>query len=158
MPKRTENLLVPIQGVVPGDGKTLTITWEDGYRASLDLAGTIRAYAAYAPLDDDARFRSVAVAEDRWGVDFGQDLEMTTDMLRRMALEQAGELMPVEAFRHWRAVHRLSMAAAARELGISPRSVNYYHAGKRPIPKTIRLACLGYDASLRGTGGLRPPS
>lgn len=151
MPKRTESLLVPIREVAPGEGRALHITWEDGYRASVDLARTIRTYAVYAPLDDDARFRKVAVAEDRWGVDFGDDLEMTTDMLRRMALEQAGELMPVEAFRHWRETHSLSMAAAARELGISPRTVNYYHAGKRPIPKTIRLACLGYEASLRGT-------
>ncbi len=156
MPKKTETLLVPIREVLPGEGKKLTITWEDGYRASVDLATTISSYSAYAPLDDDARFRAVTVAEDRWGLDFGDDLEMTTDMLRRMALEQAGELMSAESFRRWREAHRLSMAAAARELGISPRSVNYYSGGKRLIPKTIRLACLGYDANSRGGGGIRP--
>lgn len=55
--------------------------------------------------------------------------------------------MTPTAFRAWRKHMGLSQKAAAEALGISPRMVGYYEAGKRDdgravdIPKPVRLSC-----------------
>ncbi|EKO40294.1 MAG: hypothetical protein B193_0972 [Solidesulfovibrio magneticus str. Maddingley MBC34] len=43
-----------------------------------------------------------------------------------------------------------ALVAAARALGLAPRTVAYYDKGERLIPKTVGLACLGYDALRQG--------
>ncbi len=50
-------------------------------------------------------------------------------------------------FLEWRLASSLSLARAADELGISRRTVAYYSNGTRPVPKSILLACKGWDAS-----------
>lgn len=150
MPKKQwSGMLVPITSVRAGRGRKLFVTWADGYEATVDVGRLISRFATYAPLDDDARFRAARVGEEHWTVDFGSDLEITTDTLRRLALEQDGEIMSPESFHRWRAKHRLSLAAAAKALGVSERTVMYYSKGERVIPKTVRLACVGYEVESR---------
>lgn len=52
-----------------------------------------------------------------------------------------------------------SWAAAAGAIGVSFRMMKYYAAGTWPIPKTVHLACLGYEvikALGRSAGHLQP--
>ena len=50
-------------------------------------------------------------------------------------------------FLEWRLSNALSLARAAEELGLSRRTVAYYSNGTRAVPKTILLACKGWDAT-----------
>lgn len=122
---------------------SLRVTWEDGVERVVDLAGLVRAYKVYAPLLDGERFGQARPGEHGWTVDFGDDLEIPSDQLARLAQEQAGEAMPAHDFQAWRARHRLSLSGAAQVLGLSRRMVAYYDSGARIIPKTVMLACRG---------------
>lgn len=122
---------------------TLRLVWEDGSERTVDLTDLIRAYKAYAPLRDKDRFSQARPGEHGWTVDFGDDLEIPSDQLERLALEQSGEAMPAREFQSWRARHRLSLSGAAQVLGLSRRMVAYYDSGERIIPKTVMLACRG---------------
>lgn len=46
-------------------------------------------------------------------------------------------------------MHRngLSLNTAAEALGISRRMVSYYRTAQKAIPRTIWLACLGWEAT-----------
>lgn len=122
---------------------SLRVAWEDGVERTVDLAALVRAYKAYAPLLDERHFRQAKPGEHGWTVDFGDDLEIPSDQLARLAQEQAGEAMPALDFQAWRARHRLSLSGAAQLLGLSRRMVAYYDSGERIIPKTVMLACRG---------------
>ena len=52
-------------------------------------------------------------------------------------------------FLEWRIANALSLAKAAEALGLSRRTVAYYSNGDRPVPKTVLLACKGWDATHR---------
>jgi len=44
---------------------------------------------------------------------------------------------------------QLSAAAAARALGLTRRTIIYYHTGSKPIPLVVGLACEGFEARLK---------
>ena len=46
-------------------------------------------------------------------------------------------------------MHRngLSLNTAAEALGVSRRMVSYYRTAQKPIPRSIWLACLGWEAT-----------
>ena len=50
------------------------------------------------------------------------------------------------AFSEWRSRHGLSLTGAAEALGLSRRMVAYYSNGEKPVPKTVLLACRGWEA------------
>ena len=52
-------------------------------------------------------------------------------------------------FLEWRLANGLSLAKAAEALGLARRTVAYYSNGDRPVPKTVLLACKGWDATHR---------
>ena len=52
-------------------------------------------------------------------------------------------------FLEWRLANGLSLAKAADALGLTRRTVAYYSNGDRPVPKTVLLACKGWDATQR---------
>lgn len=52
-------------------------------------------------------------------------------------------------FLEWRLVNGLSLSKAADALGLARRTVAYYSNGDRPVPKTVLLACKGWDATHR---------
>jgi predicted transcriptional regulator len=51
----------------------------------------------------------------------------------------------VVEFNAWMDRNGLSLSAAAKALGITRRTVLYYHGGHKPIPIYIKLACLGWE-------------
>jgi hypothetical protein len=44
----------------------------------------------------------------------------------------------------------LSLADAAKALGMIPRTMSAYGTGKRPVPRYIALACKGWEAERNG--------
>ncbi|AOV05719.1 helix-turn-helix domain-containing protein [Delftia tsuruhatensis] len=45
----------------------------------------------------------------------------------------------------WMARNGLTQTAAAEALGISRRMLLYYLTGEKPVPRTVALACLGWE-------------
>jgi hypothetical protein len=136
-----------ITAVRPGDRPmTLHLTWADGMTAEVDLSGIIGRHRLLAPLADPARFAQVRVGEWGWSVEWGDDLDFGTDQLRRWAGEQSGDIMPTADFQAWRERNGLTLAATAAALGLSRRMVAYYDNGTWPVPKTVMLACEGWEA------------
>jgi hypothetical protein len=126
-------------------GRSLEIAWKGGTDSIVDLSEHLARFAVFAPLlSDDALFAKVAVGDWGWSVGWSEDLEISSDTLWRLALEQSAAWL-----RNWRRGHCMTQANAARALGISPRMWRYYEAGSHLLPKTVRLAAIGLDAAAR---------
>lgn len=54
-----------------------------------------------------------------------------------------------ERLANWMAAHGLTQARAAETIGVSRPLLNDDLAGRKPIPKTVWLACLGWAAERR---------
>ena len=74
------------------------------------------------------------------------ELEMAADNLRNMAIEQSGGIGH-ERLWVWMHKHGMTQERAALALGLSRRMLNYYLSGAKPIPKTVWLACLGWETT-----------
>ncbi len=75
---------------VRADGRRrLVVTWRGGPESVVDVTKHLADYAVFAPLrDDDALFRKVTVGEWGWCCHWSDDLEISSDRLWRLALEQ----------------------------------------------------------------------
>ena len=124
----------------------LRINWHDHGEDTVDLAHLITTSRGLEPIRSPAKFASAQVGEDGWTVAWGEATELDADHLFRLARYQAGESLSPEAFRAWRTHHGLSQKSASNALGISDRMVKYYEDGSHLVPKTVTLACIGYDA------------
>ncbi|MGE0259911.1 MAG: DUF2442 domain-containing protein [Alphaproteobacteria bacterium] len=134
-----------IRAVAAGNDCAVLVTWRGGAESLVDLGEHLATYAIFAPLRaDDELFRQVAVGEWGWCIAWSEDMEISSDTLWRLALEQGAAWL-----RQWRGDHRMSQAEAAKALGVSPRMWRYYEAGTHLLPKTVRLAALGLDATVR---------
>ncbi|AEK56781.1 hypothetical protein [Acidithiobacillus caldus] len=51
-----------------------------------------------------------------------------------------------EDFTAWMERNQLSLSLAAQAIGMTRRMIDYYKSGARPIPKTVWLACIGYES------------
>lgn len=123
----------------------LTLRFADGHTLSVDLTRTIQTYPALAALGDEALFAGAHIdAIGGYVVWVPDDLEMAADNLRNLAIEQSGGIGP-ERVLNWMTRHGLTQAAAAQAIGVSRRMLNYYLSGAKPIPKTVWLACLGWE-------------
>jgi hypothetical protein len=134
-----------IRAVRAGEGRTLFVTWKGGAESPVTVGELLARYAVFAPLwtDDDA-FGKVTVGEWGWNAHWTDDMEISSDTLLRLALEQGSTWL-----RSWREAHRLTQGEAASALGVSPRMWRYYEAGDHLLPKTVRLACVGFDAQAK---------
>jgi hypothetical protein len=141
-------MIVPapnIKSLRPEAKHTLVVTWKGGAESTVDLASYLREYAVFAPLRrDEAAFRAVTVGDWGWSAHWMEDMEIGVDTLWRLSLEQGAEWL-----RNWREGQRMTQAQAAAALGVSARMWRYYEAGTHLLPKTVRLACLGFEAQAR---------
>jgi len=134
-----------IRAVRADQGQRLAITWKGGAESVVDVSGHLAEYAVFAPLrQDDELFRTVEVGEWGWCVHWSDDMEISADTLWRLTLEQGAEWL-----RAWRTARRMTQAEAAHALGVSPRMWRYYEAGSHLLPKTVRLAGIGFDAQVK---------
>ncbi|HEY5106139.1 MAG TPA: helix-turn-helix transcriptional regulator [Caulobacteraceae bacterium] len=86
----------------------------------------------------------MSVGDWGWSVHWSEDMEISSDTIWRLSLEQGAVWL-----RRWRSGHGMTQSEAASAVGIGPRMWRYYEAGEHPVPKTIRLACFGLDAQAR---------
>ena len=98
----------------------------------------------YERLRKPAFFARVKVAEWGHGAAWPGDIGIPVDALYRLSKEQAGQAWPTEQFNAWMERHGLSAAQAAYALGLTRRTIIYYHTGAKPIPIYIGLACEGW--------------
>ncbi len=124
----------------------LRITWASGSKDIIRLGDLVAASRSLEPLARSEAFNAVVVGEDGWTVAWGVDIELDADHLFRLARYQAGDSMTPDAFASWRQHHGLSQAKASVALGLSDRMIKYYEDGTHLVPKTVMLACAGYDA------------
>lgn len=125
---------------------TLILIWSSGDITPVNLHKTIRKTRSYAALADAALFAQARV--ERWGhaVVWNDDIDMGADGLWEEAARQNPAPDPIEEFEAWKTRNHLSLTTAAHALGITRRTVSAYTSGVRPIPKTILLACRGWEA------------
>jgi hypothetical protein len=84
-----------ISSVKPAPGKrALQVEFANGKRYDVDLREHIRQFPVLKPLEDLSLFGNAQVGEWGFDVSWGDDLELAVATLRRLALEQAGEVVP----------------------------------------------------------------
>lgn len=133
-----------VTAVRAGEGRTLTVRFDNGKTFSVDLAASIARVKGLAPLTDRRLFARVAVGEDGHSIAWPGELDMGADRLFELALEQSGRAGNAEFIR-WRWRNALSLSAAAEALGMSRRQVAYYASGEHEVPRTVLLACKGWE-------------
>lgn len=124
----------------------LRLSYADGQTFEVDLSERIFSSGYLAPLRDETLFAQAKLGFAGRSVDWIEDeLDLGTDNLRHLAVEQAGG---IGHERIWTWLHDtgLTLAQAAEALGISRRMLIYYRDGEKPIPRSIWLACLGWEA------------
>ena len=74
--------------------------------------------------------------------------ELGADSLWLETLDAIGR-NDARRFLEWRLANGLSLSKAADALGLARRTVAYYSNGDRAVPKTVLLACKGWDTTHR---------
>lgn len=123
----------------------LTIVWRSGKHTTVDIAEYLDS-PGYEKLKDPTFFTTAAVEEWGHGIEWADgEIGIDADALYRLGKEQAGQAFPVGEFNAWMERNSLSLTAAAKALGITRRTIVYYHGGHKPIPFYIKLACIGWE-------------
>lgn len=99
-----------------------------------------------APLANPTNFAMAVVGEKGWIVEWPElDIQIGADTLWLDAKAQNAADDNSRIFAEWRARNGLSLSEAARALGITSRTVSSYGSGSRPVPRTVALACKGWE-------------
>lgn len=123
----------------------LRICWISGTTWNVDLHKLVFGLKGLRPLRDRDAFAQVEVGEGGHSVTWPDDLDVGADRLWELSLEQNGHADAAQ-FLRWRWRHGLSLSAAADALGLSRRMVAYYATGEREVPRTVLLACKGWES------------
>lgn len=128
---------------------TLHLRFADGACMRVDVSGLIEAHpAVFEALKDPSTFMraqtglGVASAVGWWGPD--DRLRFYAYKLRAEAIHQATGRGPV-VVRAWMERHQLTVAAAAKALGVVRGSVRNYLSAKNPVPRKVVLAIAGWS-------------
>lgn len=142
--KQPHFVITKVRPLQPG---RLAIQFADGWSGEVDLSDVIEKHPTLQRLTQPGVVSNVTVDEWSRGVMFAgdDDLTLASDNLRAWAIEQAGEFSHQQLV-GWMHHHDLSLETAAQALGISRRMLAYYRSGERPIPRTVGLAMLGWEA------------
>jgi hypothetical protein len=125
---------------------TLRLTYADGKVYEVDLSEQVDTMEYLAPLKDMVLFGQAKVGFSGRSIDWIEDeLDLGSDNLRHLAIEQAGG---IGHERIWAWLHDsgMTLEQASEALGISRRMLIYYRDGEKAIPRSIWLACLGWEA------------
>ena len=144
-----------LQSVSVGSGMELVATYTGGNTIRVDLTDVARRLEAFAPLESRREFRRAAVVDVGLGVEWPSGASLDSDRLLEMSLEQSGQAANVD-FRRWQDRHRLSLTDAATAIGLTRRTVSQYRTGARPVPRTVTLACKGWELEQRRPKRDRP--
>lgn len=87
------------------------------------------------------------IGDDGWTVEWvGLDIQIGADTLYLDAQAQVAKDENTRIFIGWRARTGLPLALAAEALGVSTRSITRYSNGREATPRTLALACIGWEA------------
>lgn len=127
----------------------LEVGFTDGSGGTVSLKDAVFSLPGLEPLRDAAVFSSAVVGEHGWEAEWPQcDIQIGADTLFADMLDQCSAT-PADRFTAWRIRNGLSLAAASRELGVTVRTLSAYGSGTRPIPRTVELACIGWESQRR---------
>lgn len=124
----------------------LRLNFVDGQEFEVDLGDWISTSSILHPLKNATLFSQARIGFAGRSVEWVEDeLDLGADNLRNLAVEQAGG---IGHERIWNWLHEtgLTLEQAANALGISRRMLIYYRDGEKAIPRSIWLACLGWEA------------
>jgi hypothetical protein len=142
--------LLAVQAVLPF---SLELVFIDGQRLMLDLSGDVQRYPGLQPLLEEGAFAGATLGDDGWSVEWpALDIQIGADTLYLDALAQNAEDENTRIFIEWRARTGLPLNKAAEALGVSARSISRYSSGREAVPRSLALACLGWDSLQRGAG------
>ena len=131
----------------PLPGHLLRLSFIDGSVYTVRFAEFFAESPGLAPLRDESAFLTGAADEWGWTVVWpALDIQIGADTLWLDAQAQNAPDEDTRAFAQWRARHGLSLAEAARALGMTPRTMSAYGTGARPVPRYMALACKGWEA------------
>lgn len=123
----------------------VTIVWRSAKQTKVNVSEYLNS-PGYELLKDPNFFTTATVEEWGHGIEWSDgEIGIDADTLYRLGKEQAGIAFPVTEFNEWMERNGLSLSAAANALGITRRTIVYYHGGHKPIPTYIKLACLGWE-------------
>ena len=145
MSKESKAATVRIISVKPVSEHTLLLRWASGKELPVDLREPIFRLKGLRTLRDRAIFARAGAGEGGHSIVWPGNIDMGADRLWEMSLEQSGRSDAVEFIR-WRWRHGLSLTDAAEALGLSRRQVAYYVSGEHEVPRTVLLACKGWEA------------
>ena len=129
-------------------GYRLRMTFIDDTVLTVDKRETVFDKRGLAPLRDEKAFAKACIHEDAgWTVEWPEhDIQIGADTLWLDAQAQNAPDENTRIFALWRARNGLSLAEAAKALGMTPRTMSAYGSGKRPVPRYIALAVKGWEA------------
>lgn len=136
--------------------RRLGLTFINDQRFVLDMSADINHYPGLKPLLNSKLFMQAQIADDGWTVEWAEpDIQLGADTLYLDAQAQAATDENTRIFIGWRARTGLPLALAAEALGVSTRSITRYSNGREATPRTLALACIGWDAlQSQGQGGI----
>lgn len=136
----------------PADAMKLKLTYADGGVFEVDVAQIVKKHPSLERIQKV--FSRVKLGDHGLTViwDADDELELSADNLRARAIEQAGGYSHETIF-NWMARHHLTLEQAADELGLSRHMLNSYRSGTKSVPKTVGLACLGWEQLQRKAAG-----
>lgn len=127
-------------------GYRLALTFIDGQQLTLDLTRDLESFSGLRPLLEQRDFEAAALGDDGWSVEWPQqDIQIGADTLYLDALAQNAADENTRIFIGWRARTGLPLNQAAEALGVSARSITRYSSGREAVPRSLALACLGWD-------------
>ncbi|MFP3864582.1 DUF2442 domain-containing protein [Pseudomonas capeferrum] len=131
-----------LRAVQPRSGASLELTFTNGQRFTLDMSDALKAYPVLAPLAKRKAFEDVTLGDGGWSVEWpALDIQIGADTLLLDALAQNAPDENTRIFIRW----RLRLDQAAEALGVSARSISRYSSGREAVPRSLALACLGWE-------------
>ncbi len=124
---------------------SLRLAWTDGTEADIHLDAILNDGAS-ATLRDPDEFARVEVGDWGHSLTWPSGAEVGAEFLWLETLSATGH-DDARAFLEWRLRHALSLSKTADALGVSRRMVAYYSNGEKKVPKSILLACRGWEVS-----------
>ncbi len=128
-------------------GRRLDLTFINGQTFVLDMSEDIQNFPGLRPLQIEDAFMKAETGDDGWTVEWPDlDIQIGADTLYLDAQAQAAKDENTRIFIGWRARTGLPLALAAEALGVSTRSITRYSNGREATPRTLALACIGWEA------------
>lgn len=136
-----------ISSVEAKSPSTLIVGWSDGVRTSLNAA-QILSEEQLRKLRKPSVFSKVRAGEWGHSIEWPSGPELSAESLWLETLSAIGR-EDTREFLEWRLRHGLSLTESANALGLSRRMVAYYANGEKPVPRSVLLACVGWESNLK---------